>query len=119
MSTTIVAKTSVEARSMSKRPESLALLMVLPNPVVETISSVCGLTVPVNRAAAGGRKSREHAQERGLTATGFAEQGDDLSRVDGQIDGRNDSDAAAIRLRIVPFQLASFNDGLMWGVCGV
>src|SRR4029077_4883841 len=37
MSTTTVAIMSVEASSTSKRPESLALLMVLPSPAVETI----------------------------------------------------------------------------------
>jgi len=39
MSTTTVAMMSVEASSTSKRPESLALLMVLPRPAVETILS--------------------------------------------------------------------------------
>jgi len=37
MSTTTLAMMSVEASSTSKRPESLALLMVLPSPGVETI----------------------------------------------------------------------------------
>src|SRR5437899_6172466 len=36
MSTTTVAMISVDPSSTSKRPESLALLMVLPSPAVET-----------------------------------------------------------------------------------
>ena len=82
-------------------------------------SSVNRLAVPVNRAPGGGRKAGEHAHERGFPATGCPEQGDDLSRVNRQINGRNDLDAAAIGLRIVLLQLTSLNDWFGRGVSGV
>src|SRR5438105_11397870 len=64
----------------------------------------------VNGSARCEKHSLEHAHQRGFAAAGRAEQSDDLSRIDRQVDGRNDLNAAAVRLGIVLLQLASFDD---------
>src|SRR5215471_2636249 len=79
--------------------------------------SVHWLAIPINGAAGGGRESREHAHQHGLAASRSAEQSNDLSRVDGEINGCNHLDAAAVGLRILLLQLASLNDGLGAGLC--
>jgi len=75
--------------------------------------------VPKDGAGARGGESGKHAQQRGFTAAGSAEHGDDLSGIDGKIRCGDDLDAAAVGLRIEFFELARFDDRLGAGWFGV
>src|SRR5216683_2303598 len=76
------------------------------------------VAVPVNGAGAGGRETGQHSKQCGFAAAGGAEQGDDLTRVHGEISRSYNLDAAAVGLRVGFLQLARFDDGSGCDVCG-
>jgi len=75
-------------------------------------------SVPKDGASACGGKSRQHAKQGGFSAAGSSEHGNDLPRIDGQVDRRDDLDAAAVRLGIKFLEFAGFDDWFRAGGLG-
>ena len=58
------------------------------------------LAMPEDRAGGRAGEAGKHAQQRGFTGTGGAEEGDDLAGKDGEVSGSNDLNARVPRLRV-------------------
>ncbi len=68
--------------------------------------------MPQHLAAGRARQAGEDAEQRGFAGTGGAQQRQNLIRINGQIQRRDDLDSIVTRLVVELFNLSCFNQGL-------